>query len=156
MEVELKIIDHHSAETRVVLRSLPAIVGRDEKADVPLRDPWASHVHCVLSEMSGTLVVRDLGSKNGIFLHDHRITEAVLQPGDHFIIGRTEITVHYQRTEQAVAPSPTMGMAIEPGFQPPSQGTSVPSGPETRELPYGDTKDTATPHTSSEDEEAGP
>jgi len=131
MEVELTIIDEHSAETRVVLRGLPAIVGRDEKADVPIRDPWASHVHCALSEVNGTLVVRDLGSKNGIFLHEHRVRESELLPGDRFTIGRTEITVHYQRITQTVVDLPSKGTAIELDSQPPSRGTS---GPETRKL----------------------
>lgn len=103
MEVELKIIDQHSKETRVVLRSLPAILGRSAKADVPLRDFWASHTHCYLSEMNGALVVRDLDSTNGIFLHGHKVTEATLLSGDRFTIGRTEITVHYQRMAQTVA-----------------------------------------------------
>jgi pSer/pThr/pTyr-binding forkhead associated (FHA) protein len=153
MEVELAIIDQHSKETRVVLRSFPAILGRNMKADVLLCDPWASHTHCSLSEMNGTLVVRDLGSKNGIFLHGHRVSESDLLPGDRFTIGRTEITVHYQREAQTAAESPAMGTAAESSSQPPPP---PPSGPETRELLYGDAGDTAKPHTPPEVEGAGP
>lgn len=153
MEVELKIIDRHSAETRVVLRSLPAIVGRAAKADVPLRDPWASHVHCALSEMNGTLMVRDLDSRNGIFLHDRRVREAELLPGDRFTIGRTEIAVHYQRVTQTIVDLSCKGTAIE--SEPPPPGRE-PSGPETRELPHGDEKGAAKAHPLPADEEAGP
>ena len=99
MEVELKIIDQHSKETRVVLQPT-CDSGPQRKADVPLRDFWASHTHCYLSEMNGALVVRDLDSTNGIFLHGHKVTEATLLSGDRFTIGRTEITVHYQRMAQ--------------------------------------------------------
>jgi pSer/pThr/pTyr-binding forkhead associated (FHA) protein len=154
MEVELNVNDRqHSTETQVVLRSLPAIVGRQKNADVPLRDPWASHTHCALSEMNGTLFVRDLGSKNGIHLHGHRVTEATLLPGDCFTIGRTEITVHYQRGPQTAAESPAIGTVAESGSQQPSQGAS---GPETRELLYGDSRDTARPDEPPEEEEASP
>ena len=156
MEVELKIIDQYSKDTQVVVRSLPAILGRDENADVHLRDLWASHTHCSLSEMNGTLVVRDLGSKNGIFLHGHRVTESNLLPGDCFTIGRTEITVHYQHGVQTAAESPAMGTAAESGSQPSNRETSAPSDPNTRELLYGVAEDTTKPHAPPEDEEAGP
>ena len=155
MEVELTIIDHHQAQTRVVLRSLPAIVGRNAKADVPLRDPWASHVHCALSETNGTLLVRDLGSKNGILLHQRHVTEANLLPGESFIVGRTEITVHYQRLTQTVVDLSARGTAIELGGEPKREAAPLP-GPETRDLLYGDARDAAPHHAPPEDDAAGP
>ncbi|MGD0900289.1 MAG: FHA domain-containing protein [Thermoguttaceae bacterium] len=103
MEVELTITDHYAMETRVVVRQLPVVLGRDEKADVYLKDPWTSHRHCSLSEQGGRLVVCDLQSKNGIFMGGHRVTESPLGPGDRFTIGRTEITVHYQHGGHATA-----------------------------------------------------
>lgn len=39
MEVALTILDHAGAETGVILHRLPAILGRDETADVHLKDP---------------------------------------------------------------------------------------------------------------------
>jgi pSer/pThr/pTyr-binding forkhead associated (FHA) protein len=116
-------------------------LGRNEKADVPLRDFWASHTHCYLSEMNGALLVRDLDSTNGIFLRGHRVTEATLLPGDRFTIGRTEITVHYQRGAQTAAESRTV--AAESGTQPSNRETSPSPAPKTRNLLYGVAEDTA-------------
>ena len=69
LPVELTIHDHYGRETRCVLHKLPAIIGRDKDADVQLIDPWASHRHCVIDQVGNVLVVRDLGSKNGVFIH---------------------------------------------------------------------------------------
>ena len=55
---------------------LPAILGRDLKSDVRLADPWVSRLHGELNEIDGTLVVRDLGSKHGIFVNGHRGTDS--------------------------------------------------------------------------------
>jgi pSer/pThr/pTyr-binding forkhead associated (FHA) protein len=95
--VELTIQDHCGRETQWVLHKLPAIIGRDEDADVPLVDPWISHRHCEISQHGDALVARDLHSKNGIFMHSRRVHELKLKPEDHLTIGRTEITVHFRR-----------------------------------------------------------
>jgi len=95
LPVELTIHDHYGRETRIVLHKLPAIIGRDEFADVPLIDPWISHKHCEISQIGDVLVVRDLDSKNGIFVHHHRVRESQVLSGERFTVARTEIIVHY-------------------------------------------------------------
>jgi len=64
---------------------------------VPLDDLWASHVHCEISESNGTLVVRDLESRNGTLVNGETITEAILMPGDVLTIGITCFEVQYKR-----------------------------------------------------------
>jgi pSer/pThr/pTyr-binding forkhead associated (FHA) protein len=116
---------------------LPAVLGRDEHADVQLIDPWASHRHCTISEVEGTLVVTDLGSKNGVFLHGHRISQSQVFPGDQIRIGQTEITVQYQRSvSPAVETCPDnqdtqVSPSCNPAAPPPEPD------PETRDLLYG-------------------
>ena len=87
MEVTLTIIDHSGVETGVILDRLPAILGRDVTADVHLKDPWTSHRHCEIDQIGDVLVVRNLGSKNGVFMQGHRVEESRLLPGDQFTIG---------------------------------------------------------------------
>ncbi len=95
LPVELTIHDHYGRETRVVLGRLPAIIGRDECADVPLIDPWISRRHCEIDRIGDVLVVRDLDSKNGIFMYGHRVNEWHVPPGERFTIGQTEIVARY-------------------------------------------------------------
>ena len=97
LPLELMILDHYARQSRCLLSSLPAILGRDEKDDVRLADPWISHSHCELFQQGGVLVVRDLDSKNGVFMHGVRIREAEVLPGDCLTLGRTEITFRYRR-----------------------------------------------------------
>ncbi len=128
LPVELTIHDHYGRETRVVLHKLPAIFGRDDLADVSLIDPWTSHSHCEIDQIGDVLVVRDLDSKNGIFMHGHRVLEAGVLSGDRLTIGQTEIVVHY--------PGRTHAEIETEGNEPLKQSPSKAYGPETAELLY--------------------
>ena len=126
LPVELTIHDHYGRETQCALHKLPAIMGRDEGADVQLTDPWISHRHCEIDQIGDVLVVRDLDSKNGIFMHGHRVRESQVLSGERFTVGRTEIIVRYPGTAQA---------AIEAEVsKPPEQRPSQTPIPDTWEL----------------------
>ncbi len=51
--VELVILDHYGHQTRRVVRGLPAIFGRNDRAEIVLTDPWVSHEHCKLVQQEG-------------------------------------------------------------------------------------------------------
>jgi pSer/pThr/pTyr-binding forkhead associated (FHA) protein len=126
LPVELTIHDHYGRETWCALHKLPVIVGRDEHAGVPLADPWVSHSHCEISQMGDVLVVRDLDSKNGIFVHHHRVSESHVLSGERLTVGRTEIVVRYRGRAQT---------AMEVEFNE-RQRPSRDCAPETVELLY--------------------
>ena len=42
--------------------------------------------------------MRDLDSKNGIFIHSHRVRESQVLSGERLTVGRTEIIVRYAGT----------------------------------------------------------
>lgn len=128
LPVELTIHDHYGRETLCALHTLPAIIGRDESADVQLTDRWISHRHCEIGQLGNVLVVHDLDSKNGIFLHGHRVRESQVLSGERLTVGRTEITVHYRGGTQTAIEDE----ASEPQKQEPSQNRA----PETVELLY--------------------
>jgi pSer/pThr/pTyr-binding forkhead associated (FHA) protein len=81
----------------LVLKQLPATVGRSSKADVRLTDRWVSRIHCEISEINGTLVVRDLESSNGTSVNGQYVEEALLLPGDRLTLGISSFHVRYQR-----------------------------------------------------------
>jgi pSer/pThr/pTyr-binding forkhead associated (FHA) protein len=72
-------------------------LGRNEHADVRLDDRWASRVHCEVSDLNGTLVVRDLGSKYGTYVNGQKVTQAPLLPGDRLTVGMSSFEVQYER-----------------------------------------------------------
>lgn len=84
------------------------------------------------------LVIRDLDSKNGVFMHGVRIREGEVMPGDCLTLGRTEITFRYQRAasgeESAVgSTASTASMPVAPA---PIARRPISNGPTTEELLY--------------------
>ncbi len=135
LPLELMVLDHYARQWQCLVGSLPAIFGRDEKDDVRLADPWISHSHCELFQQGGVLVVRDLDSKNGVFMHGVRVREAEVLPGDCLTLGRTEITVRYRRVPSG--PDSVAGAAAAaPDSPPPGAQRPIAGGPATEELLY--------------------
>ncbi|MCW2877259.1 MAG: Sulfite reductase flavoprotein alpha-component [Sphaerisporangium sp.] len=73
--------------------ALPATLGRDSgAAAVVLDDGTVSRRHARLEFVDNHLVLTDLGSSNGTYLNDERVTRRVLVSGDRMRIGRYELT----------------------------------------------------------------
>ena len=72
--------------------ALPATLGRDgSTAAVVLDDPDISRRHARIEIVDDDLVLTDLGSTNGTFVNDSRVTRRVLVSGDRLRIGRYEL-----------------------------------------------------------------
>ncbi len=65
-------------------------VGRAEKCDLILDDAYVSQMHARIFSRGEGFVVEDMGSTNGTYLNQRRITSPVeLQRGDRVKIGKT-------------------------------------------------------------------
>ncbi|MET7420126.1 FHA domain-containing protein [Dactylosporangium sp. NPDC005555] len=72
--------------------ALPATLGRDgATAAVVLEDRDISRRHARLELAGDDLLLTDLGSTNGTFVNDERVTRRVLVTGDRLRIGRFEL-----------------------------------------------------------------
>jgi pSer/pThr/pTyr-binding forkhead associated (FHA) protein len=100
MKAELVSLGPLTPPLRIALGSLPAILGRGSGADIRLDDRWISRIHCEISEISGTLVVRDLESRHGTFVNGQHVAEAHLLPGDRLSVGLTSFEVKYRRRKR--------------------------------------------------------
>lgn len=68
------------------------IVGRDQEADLCLKDEGLSRQHARIRSQGGRHVLEDLGSTNGTFVNGNRMTTpVVLSDGDRFQIGVSSI-----------------------------------------------------------------
>ncbi len=68
----------------------PILVGRDHRARVKINDARISRHHALIETVGNSLLVRDLGSKNGTYVNGSRIHEFHhLHEGDQLRIGRT-------------------------------------------------------------------
>ncbi|MGH2854037.1 MAG: FHA domain-containing protein [Solirubrobacteraceae bacterium] len=68
------------------------VLGRGDRAEIRLEDPFASSRHAHIYAQAGTLVLEDLGSTNGTYLNEELLdtTPRPLHPGDHLRIGESE------------------------------------------------------------------
>jgi two-component system response regulator GlrR len=67
-------------------------IGKRDLADLVLSDPTVSSLHCEIANR-GELILRDLGSKNGTFVGNVRVIEAVLPPNEPIRVGATVLQV---------------------------------------------------------------
>lgn len=63
------------------------LVGRHEECDVQLCSAKVSRRHCIIASVDGRVVIRDLGSTNGVRINGKRHKESDLHHGDELAIG---------------------------------------------------------------------
>jgi signal transduction histidine kinase len=85
--------------SRVEAGDKAIVIGRLAPADVKLDDPLVSGTHARITAASGTLVIRDLTSRNGTFVNGARVIESALKVGDEISIGDARIVVAADRPE---------------------------------------------------------
>lgn len=76
-----------SADRSIVL------IGRHPQCDVVLPLGSVSRRHCVLVESDDELVIRDLGSRHGVWVNGRRVEESSLNVGDELAIGPVIVRV---------------------------------------------------------------
>ncbi|WP_152053442.1 FHA domain-containing protein [Tautonia marina] len=63
------------------------LIGRHQECDAQVAHSRISRRHCCVAQIAGGLVIRDLGSHNGVRINGERIEEAALEDGDEIAIG---------------------------------------------------------------------
>ncbi len=76
-----------------VPKDKPLVIGRKSSSDLRLTDHGISSVHAAFEWIDGQLVVRDLGSTNGTWVHGERVPRAVLADQDVVRLGLVPIRV---------------------------------------------------------------
>lgn len=91
------------AGVAVVLEGRPLVIGRDPACDVVAPDETISRRQAqFLPAGPGTVVLEDLGSRNGTVVNGERITRRTLADGDRIMLGRTvlKFTLQSQLEEE--------------------------------------------------------
>jgi hypothetical protein len=95
LNVKLVVVGGDAKTTEISLK-LPSIIGRGRGMAVVLPHPLVSRQHCELYESEGQLMVRDMGSLNGTFVNNERITESLLGPDELLTIGTVTFRAVYE------------------------------------------------------------
>ena len=75
------------------------LIGRHPDCDVQLQSQKISRRHCCIAQVNGQVVVRDLGSTNGIRLNGTVVQEARLVVGDELAIANVRFRLEQDEPE---------------------------------------------------------
>jgi eukaryotic-like serine/threonine-protein kinase len=111
-------------------------IGKAEDNQLRIADGAISRKHAVIEPNGGGLVIKDLGSLNGIYVNDLRVGEQghILRDGDLIEIGRTKMIFHSAPSAPAQPPVVTppdklraQSLPTPPAVTPPSPKVDAPS-----------------------------
>ncbi len=87
-ELRLRGLEGPVEEELYVLDQETIVIGRDEEADLRITDPSVSRRHAEIAFGEREVIIRDLGSRNGISVNGVQLTESVIRPGETIRIGK--------------------------------------------------------------------
>jgi hypothetical protein len=74
------------------------LIGRHQECDYQIPSRKISRRHCCIALVADHLVVRDLGSTNGIRINGIKVVEGNLQPNDELTIGNLKYHLKWAAT----------------------------------------------------------
>ena len=94
MQVQLKVVGGKQSGQLISINRPKFMIGRADDCQLKSKNELISRYHCVLLTEEGYVGVRDLGSRNGVFVNGEIIDqETELRNGDRLTIGPLEFEV---------------------------------------------------------------
>ncbi|MDR2114859.1 MAG: FHA domain-containing protein [Planctomycetaceae bacterium] len=95
MDVQLVVASGSKAGQVIPVAGPKFIIGRADDCHLKPRSELISRYHCAVISEEGYVAIRDLGSKNGVYLNGERVSmEHELKNGDKLSVGPLEFFVH--------------------------------------------------------------
>jgi predicted component of type VI protein secretion system len=95
------------------------LLGRHGECDVQLNSRKVSRRHCCIAQVGDYLVVRDLGSTNGVRINGQRVLEGKLKAGDELTVGNFRYQVHLEAaSSEQTGPTPKPARPPRPAAGP--------------------------------------
>ena len=96
------------------------LVGRHPECDIQIQSRKVSRRHCCIAQVGEDLLVRDLGSTNGVRVNGVRVVEGRLKVGDELTIGNNRYQVRWDSLTGSVnTKSPLKQPARQPAVAKP-------------------------------------
>jgi predicted component of type VI protein secretion system len=111
------------------------LIGRHPDCDVRLESLKISRRHCCVAMAYDRILIRDLGSRNGVRVNGKLCEEARLYPGDELAIGPMIFRLEQEAEEPEVAVASgarpgAPGSRAQPGAKPSKESAApIPAGP---------------------------
>lgn len=136
-----KLIVNDGKRQRELLLVGTIVVGRDPSCDISEADPLLSRRHVEFISGANEVVVRDLGSRNGILINGIKTTQGILRGGDIVQVGHLQVTfvedtapiaasvapVDLDATAMVMPPRPTAPAPPPPPPLPPTAPADMPT-----------------------------
>jgi hypothetical protein len=104
----------------IVLDRAMVVVGRHPQCDARLDSLRISRHHCCMTQDQSEVVVRDLGSTNGIRINGQRVEVGRLRPGDELSIAHIRYRLdNGQPAQEKTLADPRLEMEVEGPVSPP-------------------------------------
>ena len=107
-----------SGSHNIVLDKPIILIGRHPECDVQIDSRKISRRHCCIAQVGEYLVVRDLGSTNGVRINGERVVEGTLRETDELIIGNQAYRVTWQESAATPARSSADGQKEKAAEEP--------------------------------------
>jgi len=111
MPAQLVALD---AGPSVLLDKPILLIGRHPECDIQIDSRKISRRHCCIAQVADYLVIRDLGSTNGIRINGTRVVEGKLAEGDEVLIGANRYRVSWDEPDEAAPQTVQPGEIINP------------------------------------------
>lgn len=109
-----------------------SVLGRSPECSLVLEDDSVSRRHAMVERQGQDILIRDLGSANGLVLNGRRVESAVLRPGETVLLGEVEVSLEPQAAAQAAPPQ--AGQATVMRASPLPAAAPSPGGSKSRRL----------------------
>jgi pSer/pThr/pTyr-binding forkhead associated (FHA) protein len=159
VQARLVVVGGDVKTSEIKLR-LPCTIGRGRGSAIVLAHPLVSRQHCEIYEAEGALMVRDLGSLNGTFINNLRISEtAPLPPNELLTVGTVTFRAVYEPAAETATADEAPAQS-QPGEDTVYSGRGSAGGTGTVPFPFpqkpSDESDRATVPASQSSMEALP
>jgi pSer/pThr/pTyr-binding forkhead associated (FHA) protein len=108
------------------------LIGRHLECDIRLESPKVSRRHCCVATAYDRVLIRDLGSRNGVRVNGRLLEESRLYPGDELAIGPILFRLEQEEEQLAAArpvPAPA-SLRATPAPKSPRSATPASSSSE--------------------------
>ncbi len=112
------------------------LIGRHQECDIQIPSRKISRRHCCVAQVYNYLVVRDLGSTNGVRINGSRAVEGQLHPGDELTIGNLSYRLEWDDHQIAAGPPRVAHQPAGPVLQSSDDPLALPDSPRDANAPH--------------------
>lgn len=120
----------------VLTEGATATIGRSSNNDIQIPEQHVSRQHAVINHRDGVFVISDLGSSNGVFVNDNRVSDPyplfvgdvirLFVPKIEFLAATQDDVSRAQETGSIIVPTDTNGQASLIVTNGPQEGQTIP------------------------------